>query len=126
MVTTQLTVQQSNVFLYFNLFKLSVDAFIPRLKSWAFCCYDRKIMVNEVITRKGEKYVYNGDIPNRYIVKESIKNYTKEQGRLPVFVEDKNDPSTLLVYVSAKFYKDLVKTLYPAYGRSVLVKGKNR
>lgn len=79
-----------------------------------------------VITRKGEKYVYNGDIPNRYIVKESIKNYMKEQGRRPVFVEDKNDPNTLLVYISAKFHKDLVKTLHPAYGRSVLVKGKNR
>jgi hypothetical protein len=83
-------------------------------------------MVNRVITRKGEKYVYDGDIPNRYIVKESTLNFIKEQGRLPVFVEDKNDPSTLHVYISSKFYKDLVKSLYPVFGRSVLVKEKKR
>lgn len=79
--------------------------------------------VKRVIVRKGEKYVYNGEIPNRFVVKEATKNYMNEQGRKPIFVQDKADPNTLLVYVSNKFYKSLVKTLYPAFGRTPLIKG---
>jgi len=81
-----------------------------------------KVMTNpkRAITRNGEKYIYTGEIPNKYIVKESTRYYVKDQGRKLVFVENKGDPTVIYVYISAKFYKNLLSTLYPAYGMGVL------
>jgi len=35
---------------------VGVDAFIPRLKSWAFCCYDRKTTERHKIVAKALRY----------------------------------------------------------------------
>jgi len=50
MVTTKSTVQQSNNnYLSIRLNVLFVNAFIPPLKGWAFCCYDRNKTIPRVI-----------------------------------------------------------------------------
>ena len=57
-----------------------------------------------MITRSGEEYVYTGDVSNTPKSRKSERVNAVEQGRRLVFVVDRNNKKTALMYVSRKFY----------------------
>jgi Na+-transporting NADH:ubiquinone oxidoreductase subunit NqrC len=75
-----------------------------------------------VITRKGEKYVYMGDITNTKQARENARESVKVNGRKSIFVVDPHNKKTAIHYVSDKFYKHLHLGIYPSYGQGNLLK----
>ena len=80
-------------------------------------------MPMRVITRKGKKYVYFSDVPNKRNVRKEYREMGAIQGRKMIFVTDPENKKNVFMYVSSKFYKSLYRDGAQTYwGKGDLVK----
>lgn len=65
--------------------------------------------IPSTIIIRGERYGYNADVPNSERAKKEQKEFFGARGYKVAFRVDKSDKKTLLMYISAKKFPQLIK-----------------